>query len=170
MKALYDRDGVADLQEVEILAWDRNKYFLFKNSDGEIEEDKTWKFQIKRSNKIHNLSFIDYNNNGVLFGKPLTNKEAAEEIKKGQKRSIKFIVHLSDNPMVEFGRLDKALKFASGTVGITHISVIWYNKRSSSSFSIVEFDEGLWRYYALDKEDRVSEKTIKNWVERQSNK
>jgi len=155
VKALYDKDGVSPQLEVEILGWDRDKYFAFKDSSGEIQHDKCWKFSVKRSNNLHTLAYADWGSIVVV-----TRKEAAKEIKKRYKKSVVYRVKTTSlDYYKEFNSLRKALNFCKSNKDATFLHACFYYKNGSCSGPVLEKLEGNWYYFAQISK-QVSEKTI----------
>ena len=154
MKAYYNPEGNPCFidQDVEVIAWDRDKWFTYKNSLGEISADKAWKFSVKRSNRLH---FLPY---GYMeYVKPVSKKEAAQEIKAKRKRKAVFIVDFEgENKSYRF--LSKALRVITSGSKYTHLSAHFSYKNGFSSTPLLVKEDGLWYYYP--QSGKVSDKTL----------
>lgn len=159
MKAYYNPEGDPCWidQEVEIVAWDRDKYFTFKDSLGELHSDKQWKFSIKRSNKLWELP------DGYMGDIcTVTRKEAAKELKGCRKSNANYSVKQfseSQNGAVwkEFKSLKKALNFCKSNPTCTFLHASFHYKNGFSSMPLLEKEDGCWCYSVSD---RVSTKTL----------
>lgn len=158
MKASYDPTGEATDQEVvDVVAWDGDKYFTFRNSLGEIYSDKRWKFDVKRSNKIYKLprgylEDVDYPNN----------KEVSEELKLLRKRRVEYTAVVGDTRK-DFKHLHKALNFCKSNPACTFLKGSFFSKGSSLFTPVlVKEGDGFWYYYP--SRGNVSSKTLDRWV------
>ena len=154
MKAYYNPEGNPCFidQDVEVIAWDRDKWFTYKNSLGEISADKAWKFSVKMSNKLHFLPYMYMED-----VKPVSKKEASQEIKAKRKRKAVFIVDFeAGNKSYRF--LSKALRVITSGSKYTHLSACFSYKNGFSSTTLLVKEDGLWYYYP--QSGRVSDKTL----------
>ena len=165
MKTYYNPEGDACWidQQVEIVAWDRDKYFTFKDSLGELHADKGWKFSFKRSNKLWELPY------GYLDeAAQVTRKDAAKELKGRRKKSVAYRVkQFSRNGELyavtwkDFKSLKKALNFCKANPDCTFLHVSFRYKGGSISGPLLEKEDGEWCY--SDGTGRVSTKTLVNF-------
>ena len=170
MKAYYNPEGDACWedtssvhQEVEIVAWDRDKYFTFKDSIGELHADKGWKFSFKRSNKLWELPY------GYLDEvAQATRKDAAKELKERRKKSVVYRVkqvsrngELYTSTWKDFKSLKKALNFCKANPACIFLHVSFRYKGGSISGPLLEKENGEW-YYS-NGTSRVSTKTLVNF-------
>lgn len=166
MKSLYDKDGTSAKIPVTIVAWDRCKYFVAIDLDGNPFEDKTWKFDLKRSNKIFTLPTYCVRYEGeddeVVFDveERHTNKRASKELKNIRKGEVKYSVTLADQTGIEFSRLEKALNFCKSNSSADFLSYQRSKKSSYHSFPLLSKEEGEWNYFS-QKGTSVSEKRLK---------
>lgn len=162
MKTYYNPEGDAcwiDM-EVEIVAWDRDKYFTFKDSLGELHTDKGWKFSLKRSNKLYELPC------GYLDDvRQVTRKEAARELKERRKKSVKYRVKTESlDYYKEFKSLRKAMSFCKSKVDATFLHACFYYKNGSCSTPVLEKENGRWYYFGNGRGNkRLSYKTLSNF-------
>lgn len=161
---LLERDGeweVVSSAPVKVIAWDRDKYFLYEDSNGNLLTTKGYHLSLKRSNKIHKLPYIDWLVEGDEHGLiSVTNKEAQQEIKRNYKRKTKYVVN-----DITFNSLKKAFNYAKN-IGLEE-SFIYFKtntKRHWFSGSLMVKEEGKWFYY-LNPPEGVSEKTLKSFCE-----
>ena len=160
MKTYYNPEGDACWidQQVEIVAWDRDKYFTFKDSLGEIHTDKGWKFSFKRSNKLYELPY-GYLDEVVQVSR----KDAAKELKEHRKTSVKYRVKqfslcMESATWKEFKSLKKALNFCKGNPNCTFLHASFSYKNGFSSMPLLEKENGEWCYSSGN--GRVSTKTL----------
>ncbi len=156
---LLERDDnweIISSAPVKVLAWDRDKYFLYEDLNGEQHTTKGYHLSLKRSNQTHELPYIDWSEDELGLA-PVTKKYAAKEIKDGYKRKVKYSV--GDK---EFKHLRKALSYIeSGSVkgDCLHYSIS--RKFSSESGPLLVLEDGEWCYCAWTIADGVSKKTLK---------
>lgn len=164
MKSLYDKDGTSTKTSVTIVAWDRCRYFVAIDLNGNLFEDKTWKFDLKRSSQIFNLPtyYVRYEGDDVLFDleERQTNKKASKEIKNLRKSGVKYSVTLADQTYVEFSRLEKALNFCKSNSSAEFLSCQKSKKSSFHSFPLLSKEEKEWSYFSQNGTS-VSEKRLK---------
>ena len=153
MKALYDKDGVLPLEEVELVAWDWNKYVTFKCKDGVFYTDKLWKFDVKRSNKLYHLP-IGYLDD---FTK-LSRKDVAARLKANRKASTEYSVKLESGEIRRFKSLNKALNFCKSFPGAIDLHGSHKAKRWSCFTGIMTKEDGFWYYFT--RQEFVSEATL----------
>ena len=159
MKAYYKPKGDPcwiDV-EVEIIAWDRDKYFTFKTAQGEIYADKVWKFSVKRSNKWYTLP------NGYMESvEIISKKQAAQEIKLKRKRKAGYRVDFEGgNKSYRF--LSKALRVIASGSKYANLSAHFSYKNGFSSTPLLVKEDGEWYYYP--QSDKVSSKTLNKFCE-----
>lgn len=154
MKAYYNPEGNPCFidQDVDVIAWDRDKWFTFKDSLGELHTDKAWKFSVKRSNKLY---FLPY---GYMEDvKPVSKKDAAQEIKAKRKRKAVFIVDFeAGNKGYRF--LSKALRVIASGSKYTHLSAHFSYKNGFYFTPLLVKEDGEWYYYP--RSGKVSDKTL----------
>ena len=159
MKAYYNPEGDPcwiDTQ-VEILAWDGDKWITFKNSIGEISADKLWKFSIKRSNKLYKLPRGEFDD-----VRPMSNKDVSKELKVLRKRKVLYTAKLDSGDFKEFRHLGKALNFCKSNKGCNFLKGSFWEKRSSLFAPILVKEDGWWYFYKTSRP--ISSKTLNNWV------
>lgn len=162
MKTYYNPEGDACWidEEVEIVAWDRDKYFTFKGSDGALRTDKQWKFSVKRSNKLYELP------EGYLEeALDVTRKSAAQALKEIRKNSVVYRVKCESlGYYKEFKSLKKAMNFCKSNVNATFLHACFHFKRGSCSTPVLEKQGGQWYYFGHGRGDkRLSYKTLSNF-------
>lgn len=156
MKAYHNPDPEGNPcfidQDVEVIAWDRDKWLTYKNSLGEIYADKAWKFSVKRSNKWYSLPY------GYMDDvKPVSKKEAAQEIKVKRKRKAEYRVDFEGgNKSYRF--LSKALRVIASGSKYTHLSAHFSYKNGFYSTPLLVKEDGEWYYYS--QSGKVSDKTL----------
>lgn len=153
MKAMYDKDGVAPLQEVELIAYDWDKYVTFKTKDGEVLIDKLWKFNVKRSNKLYHLP-RGYDEDVQKLGR----KEISKLIKEGRKAKTEYSVKLESGEIRRFKSLNKALNFCKSFPGALDLHGSHKAKRWSCFTGIMTKEDGFWYYFT--RQGFVSEATL----------
>ena len=166
MKTYYNPEGDACWidEEVEIVAWDRDKYFTFKDSTGELHTDKQWKFSIKRSNKLYELHY-GYLDEVV----PVTRKEAAKELKELRKSKARYTAYASTlygkgTGVKEFESLQKALNFCKSNPDCTFLHGSFDYKYGFKSAPLLEKQDGQWYYFGHGRGNkRLSYKTLNNF-------
>lgn len=160
MKTYYNPEGDACWidEEVEIVAWDRDKYFTFKGSDGVLRTDKQWKFSVKRSNRLYELpeGYLDE-------ALDVTRKSAAQALKQLRKNSVNYSVKqfspcMESATWKEFKSLKKALNFCKGNPDCTFLHASFHYKNGFSSMPLLEKEGGEWFYSG--SWGRVSTKTL----------
>lgn len=156
MKAVYDRDGVAPLQEVELIAYDWDKYVTFKAEDGEILTSKLWKFNVKRSNKLYHLP-KGYGDEFTC----LSRKTVSKLLKEDRKSKTEYSVKLDNGEIRSFKSLNKALNFCKSFPSAldlhgTHKAKLW-----SCFTGIMTKEDGHWYYF--DRQGFVSEATLRRF-------
>ena len=158
MKVKYDPTGYEkDLQEADVLSWDGDKYITFKDSNGHIDCDKLWKFDIKRSNKLYKLP-RGYLKDAVVY----SNKAISSELKAKRKGKSLYKVICRGEITKEFKSLNKALKYCKSNVDAYFMSGAFYKKYSSSFTPLLEKEDALWYYYT--SVGNVSSKTLNNFT------
>lgn len=164
MRCEYDKDGISKKVVVDVLGWDRDKYFLAKGADGELFSDKSWKFSLKRSNKMYKLPEfeLDYEKDVYLLSPTPSNKCVAKELKDQYKHKIGFTVVCGNELNKEFKFLRKALLFAKSVGNSCFVMGSEKWKNSSLFYTLVEQENGVWNYYDQCMTS-CSEKTLKNW-------
>ena len=161
MKTYYNPEGDPCWidQQVEIVAWDRDKYFTFKDSLGELHTDKGWKFSFKHSNKLYELPY-GYLDDVVR----VTRKEAARELKELRKRSVIYRVKVESlSYYTEFKSLKKAMNFCKSNVDATFLHACFYYKNGSCSTPVLEHQNGQWYYFGEGRNKRISYKTLNDF-------
>jgi hypothetical protein len=153
MKAMYDKDGVAPLQEVELIAYDWDKYVTFKTKDGEVLTEKLWKFNVKRSNKLYHLP-RGYDEDV----QKLSRKAVSKLLKEGRKAKTKYSVKLESGEIRRFKSLNKALNFCKSFHGALDLHGSHNAKRWSCSTGIITKEDGFWYYFT--RQVFVSEATL----------
>ena len=153
MKAMYDKDGVAPLQEVELIAYDWDKYVTFKTKEGEILTDKLWKFNVKRSNKLYNLP-RGYDEHA----EKLSRKEISKLLKEDRKTKTEYSVKLESGEIRRFKSLNKALNFCKSFPGALDLHGSYKAKRWSCFTGIMTKEDGFWYYFT--RQEFVSEATL----------
>lgn len=160
MKTYYNPEGDPCWldPEVEIVAWDRDKYFTFKDSLGELHTDKGWKFSFKRSNKLYELPY-GYLDEVVQ----VTRKNAAKELKERRKTGVKYSVRqfnlcVESTTWKEFRSLKKALNFCKANPDCTFLDASFNYKNGFSFMPLLEKEDGEWYYSTCS--GRVSNKTL----------
>ena len=160
MKAYYNPEGNPCFidQDVEVIAWDRDKWFTFKDSLGEIHTDKAWKFSVKRSNKLYSLPY------GYMEDvKPVSKKESAQEIKEKRKRKAEYRVDFEGGKK-SYRFLSKALRVIASGSKYTHLSACFSYKNGFSSTTLLVKEDGEWYYYP--QSGKVSDKTLNKFCEK----
>jgi len=153
MKATYDKDGVAPLQEVELIAYDWDKYVTFKTKDGEVLTDKLWKFNVKRSNKLYHLAH-GYDEDV----QKLSRKAVSKLLKEDRKTKTEYSVQLESGEIRRFKSLNKALNFCKSFPGALDLHGSYKAKRWSCFTGIMTKEDGFWYYFT--RQGFVSESTI----------
>jgi hypothetical protein len=161
MKTYYNPEGDACWidQEVEIIAWDRDKWFTFKDSAGEIRTDKGWKFALKRSNKLWELpeGYLDET-------VPVSRKESAKQLKDRRKTSAVYRVKIESlGYYKEFKSLRKAMNFCKSNSDATFLHACFYYKNGSCSTPVLEKQDDNWYYFGSGQGRRnknISYKTL----------
>lgn len=153
MKALYDKDGVTPLEEVELMAWDWEKYVTFKGKGGVFYSDKLWKFDVKCSNALYHLplGYLDE------FTK-LSRKDVATRLKANRKSSTEYTVKLENGNIRSFKSLRKALNFCKATPSAVDLCGSHKEKSWSCFCGLLVKEEGSWYYIA--RQEFVSETTL----------
>lgn len=151
-----DHNQVISETEVNVIAWDRDKYFLCEDANGVKRTTKRYWLSLKRTNKLYSLPYIDYSEDdfGLIA---VTKKEATKEIKDGYKYTHKY--HVGDK---KFNSLKKSLG-------------VFFSRDSESSLLYYDFREGnCWSsgplmgkkggecHYYTPVPKGLSEKTLKN--------
>ena len=160
MKTYYNPEGITegDNQEVEIVAWDRDKYFTFKDSLGELHTGKGWMFSLKRSNKLYELP-CGYLDEVVQ----VTRKDAVKELKELRKSKALYTAYTSTldskgSDRKEFKSLQKALNFCKSNPDCTFLHASFHYKHGFISTPLLEKENGEWYYSTCT--GRVSTKTL----------
>lgn len=140
---------------VKVIAWDRDKYFLYEDLNGEQRTTKGYHLSLKRSNQIHELPYIDWSEEELGVA-PVTKKYAAKEIKDGYKRKVKYSVGGK-----KLKHLRKALNYIEGGDAkgdCLHYSISRKFSSESGPLLVLESDE--WCYCRRIPQG-VSKKTLK---------
>jgi len=153
MKALYDKDGILPVVEVDLIAYDWDKYVTFKTVNGEIHTDKLWKFDVKRSNKLYHLA-KGYGDEVIN----LSRKEVAKLLKEERKHSTEYTVELVTSAIKHFRSLKKALNFCKGCSQATDLHGNHKAKRRSCFTGVLVKEDGDWFYFT--RQEFVSEVTL----------
>jgi len=145
MKTYYNPEGDACWidQEVEIIAWDRDKWFTFKDSAGELQTGKGWMFALKRSNKLWELpeGYLDE----IVT---VSRKESAKQLKDRRKTSTVYRVKSESlGYYKEFKSLRKAMNFCKANSDATFMYACFYYKNGSCSTPVLEKQDGQWYYF-----------------------
>lgn len=150
-----DHSQVISETEVNVIAWDRDKYFLYEDANGVKHTTKRYWLSIKRTNKLHSLPYIDYSEDeyGLIA---VTKKEATKEIKEGYKPTHKY--HVGDK---KFNSLKKSLAFFFGCNEESYLRYDFKEGNCWSSGPLMGKQGGEYHYYTPVPKS-VSEKTLKN--------
>lgn len=155
---LLERDDnweIVSSTPLKVIAWDRDKYFMYEDQNGGLHTTKGYHLSLKRSNQIHELPYIDWSEDELGLA-PVTKKYAAKEIKDGYKRKVKYSV--GDK---EFNHLSKALRYIGS--GNTEGNCLRYSisrKFSSESGPLLVLEDGEWCYCEWAIPKGVSKKTL----------
>lgn len=157
---LLERDynwNIISSAPVKVIAWDRDKYFMYEDTNGERHISKRYHFSLKKSNQIYELPYIDYyvEDDKALGLIPVTRKEAQSEIKKDYKRTNKYFTRDK-----KFNSLKKAIRYITKNKGGDCLSYKFSNKLSWSCGPLLVLEGGEWCYCHAPR--GVSEKTLRN--------
>jgi hypothetical protein len=165
MKTYYNPEGDPCWidEEVEIVAWDRDKYFTFKDSLGELHTGKGWMFSFKWSNKLYELP-CGYLDEVVQ----VTRKDAVKELKELRKSKALYRAYTSTldskgSDRKEFKSLQKALNFCKSNPDCTFLHACFYYKNGSCSTPVLEQQDGQWYYFGEGRNKRISYKTLNDF-------
>ena len=108
--------------EVQLLAYDRNKYVLLQLPDGTRDEFKSGyirridNFGYLTTRQLYSLPVTEYTNDGIGIGKYRTKREVQKELRERYKLKTEFTVYFTDHPTkdatdkVLVGTLQKAIR------------------------------------------------------------
>lgn len=150
-----DRTKVISEIPVKVVAWDRDKYFLYEDTNGVKQTTKRYWLSLKRTNKLHSLPYIDYSEDDFSLI-AVTKKEATKEIKQEYKYTHKY--HVGDK---KFNSLKKSLGFF---FNYNEESYLRYDFKECNCWSSGPLmgKEGEESHYYTPVPRGVSEKTLKN--------
>lgn len=145
-----------ETQDVVVIGWDRDKYFMYKDINGVVDTAKCGNFLFKRSNKMYYLPEIVYEEDIKIAVR--SHKDAAREIKGCYKRKVEFDVW-SGQEKFKFKTLRKAMRFCISKDNCTSLVGYFSYKNTWSSIPLLEKENGEWTYYRNDS-GFVSNKTL----------